>query len=215
MWGPVSRPSAAGIPIKPLEASLAFLESEDPSDPKPLRVIGAGAAGLEVVLALRRRWPQRELQLQQRSDWTAGSSHPRCCERARIAVDRRQQPPQRTQPALHGKPGPGLAGNDRSAGGSRWPNPHRSLPEGGRPSIPVRQRRLCRDQRITPAGIWGVGGASRTPLATNLEAACQGQPLRPWHPQRQALQLIGSHEDAAWARWGPAGDWGHPPCFGN
>jgi selenide,water dikinase len=39
-------------------------------------------------------------------------------------------------------------------------------------------------------------------LATNLEAACQGQPLRPWQPQRQALQLIGSHEDAAWARWG-------------
>jgi selenide,water dikinase len=40
------------------------------------------------------------------------------------------------------------------------------------------------------------------PLATNLEAACQGHPERPWHPQRQALQLIGSHEDSAWARWG-------------
>ena len=64
--GAVSRPSATGIPIKPLEASLAFLESEDPSDPLPLRVIGAGAAGLEVVLSLRRRWPQRALQLQQR-----------------------------------------------------------------------------------------------------------------------------------------------------
>ena len=43
--GAVSRPSAAGVPIKPLEASLSFLESEDPSDPNPLRVIGAGAAG--------------------------------------------------------------------------------------------------------------------------------------------------------------------------
>ena len=64
--GAVSRPSTSGIPIKPLEASLAFLESEDASDPRPLRVIGAGAAGLEVVLALRRRWPQRALQLQQR-----------------------------------------------------------------------------------------------------------------------------------------------------
>ena len=62
--GAVSRPSAAGIPIKPLETSLAFLESEDPADPRPLRVIGAGAAGLEVVLALRRRWPKRVLQLQ-------------------------------------------------------------------------------------------------------------------------------------------------------
>ena len=64
--GAVSRPSAKGIPIKPLEASLAFVESEDPSNLKPLRVIGAGAAGLEVVLALRRRWPERALQLQQR-----------------------------------------------------------------------------------------------------------------------------------------------------
>ena len=63
--GAVSRPSALGIPIKPLEVSLDFLESENPIDPKPLRVIGAGAAGLEVVLALRRRWPQRALQLQQ------------------------------------------------------------------------------------------------------------------------------------------------------
>ena len=40
------------------------------------------------------------------------------------------------------------------------------------------------------------------PLAKNLEAACKGQPLHPWQPQRLALQLIGSHEDAAWARWG-------------
>ena len=40
------------------------------------------------------------------------------------------------------------------------------------------------------------------PLATNLEAACKGHPLHPWQPQRSALQLIGSHEDAAWARWG-------------
>ena len=66
--GAVSRPSASGVPIKPLEASLAFLESEDASGPQPLRVIGAGAAGLEVVLALRRRWPKRALQLQQRRE---------------------------------------------------------------------------------------------------------------------------------------------------
>ena len=46
-----------------------------------------------------------------------------------------------------------------------------------------------------------MGGARRT-LGQNLEAACKGQPLHPWQPQRLALQLIGSHEDAAWARWG-------------
>ena len=64
--GAISRPSAPGVPIKPLEASLAFLENENPCDLQPMRVIGAGAAGLEVVLALRRRWPLRPLQLQHR-----------------------------------------------------------------------------------------------------------------------------------------------------
>ena len=108
--GAVSRPSAAGVPIKPLEAALAFLESEDPSDPNPLRVIGAGAAGLEVVLALRRRWPQRELQLQQRR----GQLDPAVqhgAARGPHRRDRRRQRPQRTQPALHGKPGARLAGD--------------------------------------------------------------------------------------------------------
>ena len=50
------------------------------------------------------------------------------------------------------------------------------------------------------SGVWAVRAGR--PLASNLEAACLGQPLRPWQPQRQALQLIGSHQDAAWARWG-------------
>ena len=176
--GAISRPSATGIPIKPLEASLAFLESEDPSDPKPLRVIGAGAAGLEVVLALRRRWPQRPLQLQQRS----GQLDPaiqQVLQRARITLIDDDSDHQRTQPALHRKPGPGLAGDDRSAAGSRWPDPHRSLPEGGRTSIPVRQRRLCRDQRRTPASIWGVGGACRTALGHQFGSSLPGPTTEP------------------------------------
>ena len=83
--GAISRPSARGIPIKPLEASLAFLESEDPSDPLPLRVIGAGAAGLEVILALRRRWPHRELQLQHRPGQLDGPTR-KSLQRARITL---------------------------------------------------------------------------------------------------------------------------------
>ena len=45
----------------------------------------------------------------------------------------------------------------------------------------VRQRD-CADQRITPAGVWGVGGARGRPLAINLEAAGQGQPRGPGIP---------------------------------
>ena len=48
-YGGHQQTECRGIPIKPLETALAFLENEDPSDPETLRVIGTGAAGLEVV----------------------------------------------------------------------------------------------------------------------------------------------------------------------
>ena len=57
--GAISRPTSTGVPIKPLEPALAFLDGQDTDAHSPFRVIGAGPAGIEVVLALRRRWPQR------------------------------------------------------------------------------------------------------------------------------------------------------------
>ena len=199
--GAVSRPSAAGIPIKPLEASLAALESEDPRDPKPLRVVGAGAAGLEVVLALRRRWPQRALQLQQRKG-QLGSTIQKVLQRARITLI--DDNGDHTGPSL-------LCTGSQ---GATW------LTTTGLPLDPDGRVRTDRQLRVEghpclfasgdcavisasprPAsGVWAVRAGR--PLAKNLEAACQGKPLRPWHPQQQALQLIGSHRDAAWGRWG-------------
>ena len=41
----------------------------------------------------------------------------------------------------------------------------------------------CADQRLTRLAS-GVGRCARTPLANNLEAACQG-PLGTWYPQQQ------------------------------
>ena len=66
MWEPSANRVPQEFPSSPWKPHSPA-ESEDPHDPQPLRVIGAGAAGLEVVLALRRRWPQRTLQLQQHS----------------------------------------------------------------------------------------------------------------------------------------------------
>ena len=199
--GAVSRPSATGIPIKPLEASLAFLKSEEASDPRPLRVIGAGAAGLEVVLALRRRWPQRALQLQQRS----GQLDPalqQVLQRARITVVNDDSHHSGPSLLCTGSQGPAwLATAGLPLDPESRIRTDRCLRVEGHPSLFASGDCAVISAAPRPAsGVWAVRAGR--PLATNLEAACQGQPLRPWQPQRQALQLIGSHEDAAWARWG-------------
>ena len=40
-------------------------------------------------------------------------------------------------------------------------------------------------------------------LAHNLRAACLGQPLQHWAPQRRALYLISTGDAHALATWGP------------
>ncbi len=199
--GAVSRPSATGMPIKPLEASLAFLESEDPCDPKPLRVIGAGAAGLEVVLALRRRWPQRALELQQHPGQLDRALQ-RVLRQARIDLINDDSHPCGPSLLCTGSQGPAwlaTAGLPLDPDGRIRTD--RCLRVDGHPSLFASGDCAVISAAPRPAsGVWAVRAGR--PLASNLEAACRGQPLRPWQPQRQALQLIGSHQDAAWARWG-------------
>ncbi len=199
--GAVSRPSAIGMPIKPLEASLTFLEREDPWDTKPLRVIGAGAAGLEVVFALRRRWPQRALELQQRP----GQLDPtlqRVLRQARIALIDDDSQPRGPSLLCTGSQGPAwlaTAGLPLDPDGRIRTD--RCLRVDGHPSLFASGDCAVISAAPRPAsGVWAVRAGR--PLANNLEAACRGEPLHPWQPQRQALQLIGSHLDAAWARWG-------------
>ena len=199
--GAISRPSATGIPIKPLEASLAFLESEDPSGPLPLRVIGAGAAGLEVVLALRRRWPQRALQLQQRRG-QLDQALQQVLRQARIAVI--DDGSSHNGPSLlcTGSQGPSwLATTGLPLDPDGRIHTDRCLRVEGHPFLFASGDCAVIAAEPRPAsGVWAVRAGR--PLAENIEAACQGRPLRPWQPQRQALQLIGSHQNAAWARWG-------------
>lgn len=211
--GAVSRPSAAGIPIKPLEASLAFLESEDPDDPKPLRVIGAGAAGLEVVLALRRRWPQRKLQLQHRNGQLDRGIQ-KVLQRGQIALiddDSHYSGPTLLCTGSQGPSWLATAGLPVDSDGRIRTD--RFLRVEGHPSLFASGDCAVISASPRPAsGVWAVRAG--LPLATNLEACCEGKALRPWQPQRQALQLIGSHQDAAWARWS---GWrlGPSPCSGG
>ena len=159
--GAVSRPSTRGFPSNRWKPrSLSSIKKTYRSQATEGR--RSRSCGHRSVLALRRRWPQRALQLKQRKDnWINCPNSPAKCPHH---LDRRQHRLRRTQPALHGKPGARLAGDDWSCPGSRWPDPHRSPPKGRGSSMPIRQRRLCSDQRITPPGVRGVGGACRTPL---------------------------------------------------
>ena len=207
--GAVSRGSdAEGVAIKPLEPALAFLAEQEPSSATPFRVVGAGPAGLEVVLALRRRWPQRPLQLQ---------SHPQqlgALERQMLATARVE---------LVEGDGDSNSCTSLRCTGSRAPS---WIKTSGMPVDPDGRVRTNRFLQVEghdnvfaagdcavisnaprPAsGVWAVRAAQ--PLAQNLEAHCRKQALRPWHPQRWALQLIGDQHGQAWARWG---DWQFGP----
>lgn len=58
------------------------------------------------------------------------------------------------------------------------------------------------------SGVYAV--RSGPPLATNLIASLEGAPLAPYRPQRRALYLISTgpqHAVASWGPWAFAGDW--------
>ncbi len=199
--GAISRPSAQGMAIKPLEPALAFIAFEDPSSKIPFTVVGAGAAAIEVVLALRRRWPQRPLRLQTRAKGP-GSLEQRILSEASID--------------LFTTPGPNI-GPRLLCTGSRGPHwlAASGLPVDGDGRLRTdAQLRVEGSEQIfasgdcaviaaapRPAsGVWAVRGA--IPLARNLEASCLNRPLHLWKQQREALQLIGDQHGRAWARRG-------------
>ena len=199
--GAISRPSAEGMAIKPLEPALAFIASEDPNSTIPFTVVGTGAAAIEVVLALRRRWPQRPLRLQTRAKvlepWNNGS-----CRRPRLTWSRPpDQPlaPDCSAPAVADPTGwpPAVYRWTVMAASAPmlccgWRAASRSLP-----AVTVRSSLQHPDQ---PPGSGPCEPA--IPLARNLEASCLDRPLHPWQPQREALQLIGDQHGRAWARRG-------------
>ena len=219
--GAISRPVAADrsppagslVPIKPLEPALALLESQNGNSPDPFHVVGSGLAGVEVALALRHRWPTRPIHLLARID----RLDRRLAKALREAEVHVEHPPA-TTPAT-------TALATISAGlicsGSRAPG---WLAASGLPCCSRSGRVLTNNtlqviehpeifasgdcglidtDRRPPSGVWAVRAA--IPLARNLEAACKNQPLRPWTPQRKALQLLGGFQGGrltAWALWG-------------
>ncbi len=207
--GAVSRCSAKGIAIKPLEPALAYLAKQSPDDQQPFRVIGAGAAGIEVVLALRKRWPKRRLQLQRRDG-----------QLTRAVSDVLRKAQIELVNSKSSWTGPSLLCTG-SCGADWLKNSGMPINRDGR-IITDEYLRVVGVERIfasgdcavirgtnRPAsGVWAVRAAK--PLSQNLEATCRMSSLRRWRPQQHALQLIGNAKGEAWAEWH---DWRSPTTF--
>ena len=199
--GAISRPTAEGMAIKPLEPALALIASEDPHSTIPFTVVGSGAAALEVVLALRRRWPQRPLRLQTRPKGP-GPLERRILSEASIALVTTPEAPVGPRLLCTGSRAPHwLAASGLPVDDAGRLHTDAQLRVEGCEHVFASGDCAVITAAVRPAsGVWAVRAA--IPLAHNLEASCNGLPLRPWHPQRVALQLIGDQQGQAWARRG-------------
>jgi len=208
------------IAIKPLEPFLGWCDAQDSSS-AALAVLGGGAAGLEVALALRRRFgPGRSLAIEPRpTGLQLGSAAAnRCGERLLAAAGIRigAAEPETQRVLCTGSRAPawlaaaGLATDPAS--GRVWTESSLQV-EGQTAIFASGDCGLIRTAPRPPSGVWAVRAAPV--LATNLRRSLSpaGTPLRRWRPQRQALRLLGAgpgntagHKAAqprAVAFWGP------------
>ena len=208
--GCITPPFTEAMPIKPLEPALQWLSDCDSEglnpNATPFTVIGSGLAALEVVLALRCRWPHRPLQLQSRR----GNQHPANSRQALAKAQIQLISGDQT-----------CSGPRLNCTGSRAPL---WLQSSGLPCCEATGRLLTHtslkvlehpnvlaagdcavivDAPRPPSGVWAVRAAE--PLARSLEALAADHSPPTWRPQPRALQLLGSGEvpQRAWAIWGP------------
>ncbi|MDP5124015.1 MAG: AIR synthase-related protein [Cyanobium sp. MAG_04] len=197
----------AAMAVKPLEPFLHWC-----SQPKSgsVRIRGGGAAAVEVALALRARGQQPKLLLRgtqlNLGSKAANQLGEQLLESAGIAIEANCPDAAPADLACTGSRGPRWL----AASGLACNSEGRLLTEA---SLQVREQpRLFASgdcgviaSRPRPAsGVWAVRCAQT--LAHNLTAVVAGRQLRPWRPQRWALQLLGDGSNTrpqAVAFWGP------------
>ncbi len=213
-------PGSGGMAIKPLEPFLAWSESLVPGAAAS-RVLGGGAAGVEVALALKARG--QRVELLRRGDRLALGSPAanRAGERMLAAAGVPLQNPDPGADAGAPADAPGALVRCTGSRAPRW------LAASGLPSDQATGRvltqatlevegqpgvfacgdcGLVRSEPRPPSGVWAVRVAPL--LAANLRRSLSGEPLRRWHPPRRALQLLGDGgavdgHPRALALWGP------------
>jgi selenide,water dikinase len=218
--GAVTAVADTALAVKPLEPFLAWCDSLAAAGPpqRPLRIRGGGAAAVELALALRGRAIATELLLRGDGLHLPSPAANRAAEQllaqAGIAVRRRVGPEVAADLACTGSHAPpwlaasGLPVDPASGRLLTLP----SLQVLDQPRLfAVGDCALVAATPRPPSGVWAVRAAPL--LAENLRRSLDQpqRPLRPWNPQRRALQLLG---DGGWlgspgrrpralACWGP------------
>ncbi len=212
------------LAIKPLEPFLQWCERTPPG--QAVRIVGSGAAAVEVALALRARGHE-PLVLTRTSGLSLGSrSANQLLSQVlqRAGINRTRAAPKaagQQEWRQSGAESPARA-ITLNCSGSRAPA---WLKASGLPTGPG-GRVLCHPDLTVqghpgvfasgdcgviagngrpPSGVWAVRAAPV--LAGNLQRALASRPLQCWRPQRRALQLLGdggvSGQPRAMALWGP------------
>ena len=186
------------LPIKPLEPVLAVLAALP--NGAAVRVVGSGAAAVEVSLALAARGFAVRLSAKPERAFWQGFRTP--LNAAGVQLDEAAQSCD-VELELHctGSWGPewlaqsGLAVNGRgrvlTGADLRSVNDSSVFASGDCGVIDGRER--------PPSGVWAVRAAPV--LAANLQRAVSRCPLQRWRPQPHALQLLGDGRGRAWALW--------------
>jgi len=199
----------AAVAVKPLEPFLRWCAQQKQGS---LRIRGGGAAAVEVALALRGRGLQPELLLRGNALHLGSAAANRLGERllegAGISVERNSPEDAAADLACTGSRGPRwLAASGLACDAQGRVLTEASLRVQGQPRLFASgDCGVIADHPRPPSGVWAVRCAPT--LAHNLAAAVAGRPLRPWRPQRWALQLLGDggslmRQPQAVAFWGP------------
>ncbi|MBM5797822.1 MAG: selenide, water dikinase SelD [Cyanobacteria bacterium K_Offshore_0m_m2_072] len=196
-------------PIKPLEPFLAHCD--DLPRQQALQVLGSGAAAVEVALALQARRHKLVLQTKPSGlDLGSAAANRRLeavLRQAGIALNGPSSQHSAATIVCTGSRAPDwLAASGLPTGSGGRVRTDASLQVEGKPRLFASGDCgvIANDPR-PPSGVWAVRAAPV--LATNLERALTGRPLRRWRPQRRALQLLGdggvAGQPRAIALWGP------------
>ena len=204
--GAVTAVAGSGVAVKPLEPFLAWAARRRAEEP-PLRIRGGGAAAVELALAFRARGIASRLLLRGDELHLGSPAANRAGEgmlaEAGLPVERRVGADRSADLACTGSRAPAWLA---AAGLPTEPASGRVRTEASLAVVGHPHLFACGDCGIIttaprpPSGVWAVRAAPV--LAENLarSLAEPALPLRPWHPQPAALQLLG---DGGWKPGGP------------